>query len=56
VLLRRDAGPGVVRAIALVRQDLAAKRRPYVELDARFAEQVVVRRRAGGGGVGGEGT
>jgi cell division septal protein FtsQ len=56
VLLRRDAGPGVVRAVALVRQDLAAKRRAYVELDARFAEQVVVRRRAGDGGVGGEGT
>ena len=49
VLLRRDAGPGVVRAIALVRQDLAAKGRAYVELDARFAEQVVVRRRAEGG-------
>jgi len=66
VLLGRDAGPEVIRAVALVAQDLAAKRRPYVELDARFAKQVIVRRKAsagsgrgggsGGGGGGGGGT
>src|SRR5207247_9990273 len=61
VLLGRDAGPEVIRAVALVAQDLAAKRRPYVELDARFAKQVVVRRKAstgsgrGGGRRGGGG-
>ncbi len=46
VLLRRDAGPEVIRAVVLVAQDLAAKGRPYVELDARFARQVLVRRKA----------
>jgi hypothetical protein len=49
----RDAGPEVIRAVVLVAQDLNAKGRPYVELDARFAGQVVVRRHAtksGGGG------
>src|SRR5207247_2247316 len=57
VLLRRDAGPEVIRAVVLVAQDLAAKGRPYVELDARFARQVLVRRRASGwaGGAGGAG-
>ncbi|HET7791081.1 MAG TPA: FtsQ-type POTRA domain-containing protein [Gemmatimonadales bacterium] len=49
VLLARDAGPEVIRAVVLVAQDLAAKSRPYAELDARFAGQVVVRRRAGAG-------
>jgi hypothetical protein len=44
VLLRRDAGPQVIRAVALVRQDLAVTGREYAELDARFAGQVVVRR------------
>jgi cell division septal protein FtsQ len=44
VLLRRDAGPAVIRAVALVGQDLAATGREYAELDARFAGQVVVRR------------
>ena len=53
VLLRRDAGPEVIRAVALVARDLAAKRRPYVELDARFAGQVVVRRKASAGLAGG---
>src|SRR2546422_84119 len=56
VLVGRDAGPEVIRAVVLVAQDLAAKGRAYVELDARFAGQVVVRRRAtasGGGEVGG---
>ncbi len=58
VLLGRDAGPEVIRAVVLVAQDLAAKGRPYAELDARFAGQVVVRRRgsASGGGGGGGGA
>jgi len=53
VLLRRDAGPDVIRAVALVEQDLAATGRVYAELDARFAGQVVARQRAarGKGGV-----
>src|SRR5438128_126503 len=55
VLMGRDAGPEVIRAVVLVSQDLAAKRRAYVELDARFAGQVVVRRRATASG-GGEGA
>ena len=46
VLLARDAGPEVIQAVMAVARDLAAKRRPYAELDARFAGQVVVRRRA----------
>jgi POTRA domain, FtsQ-type len=53
VLVGRDAGPEMIRAVVLVAQDLNAKGRPYVELDARFAGQVVVRRHAttsGGGG------
>ncbi|HEX4627864.1 MAG TPA: FtsQ-type POTRA domain-containing protein [Gemmatimonadales bacterium] len=55
VLVARDAGPEVIRAVVLVAQDLSAKGRRYVELDARFAGQVVVRRRAtasGGGAAG----
>ncbi len=57
VLVGRDAGPEVIRAVVLVAQDLAARGRAYVELDARFAGQVVVRRRAtaSGGGEGGTG-
>jgi cell division septal protein FtsQ len=51
VLVRRTAGPEVIRAVVTVAQDLAAKRRPYAELDARFAGQVIVRR--GGGGEAG---
>ena len=47
VLLRRDAGPEVIQAVVLVAQDLALKARRYAELDARYAGQVVVRRRAG---------
>jgi cell division septal protein FtsQ len=50
VLLNGDAGPEVIEAVVLVARDLAAKARPYVELDARFAGQVVVRRRSTGGG------
>ncbi len=55
VLVARDAGPEVIRAVVLVAEDLAAKGRAYVELDARFGGQVVVRRRAtaSGGGEGG---
>ncbi len=49
VLLSRDAGPEVIRAVVLVAQDLAARGRPYVELDARFAGQVVVRRKPSAG-------
>ena len=48
VLLNRDAGPEVIEAVVLVARDLAAKARPYAELDARFAGQVVVRRRSAG--------
>ncbi len=43
VLLTRDAGPEVVRAVLLVTQDLATRGRSYAELDARYAGQVVVR-------------
>ncbi|OLC07305.1 MAG: hypothetical protein AUH42_03910 [Gemmatimonadetes bacterium 13_1_40CM_70_11] len=56
VLLRRDAGPEVIQAVVLVAQDLALKARPYAELDARYAGQVVVRRRAGRGTGGGAGA
>src|SRR5436309_4997922 len=52
VLLGRDAGPGVIRAVELVARDLAAKGRPSVELDARFARQVIVRRTASRGSRG----
>ena len=48
VLLRRDAGPEVIQALVLVAQDLAARGRPYRELDARYAGQVVVRRKVSG--------
>jgi cell division septal protein FtsQ len=55
VVVGRDAGPEVIRAVTLVAQDLAAKGQPYAELDARFAGQVVVRRKptASKGGEGG---
>jgi cell division protein FtsQ len=46
VLLSRDAGPEVIEAVVLVARDLAAKARRYTELDARFAGQIVVRRRS----------
>lgn len=45
LLLARDAGPEVIAAVVQVVQDLEARRRPYAELDARYAGQVVVRRR-----------
>lgn len=47
LLLRGDAGPEVIQGVALVAQHLAARGRPYAELDARYAGQVVVRRKAG---------
>ncbi len=52
VLVRRDAGPEVIRAVVLVAQDLTARGRSYVELDARFAGQVIVRRKATAEGAG----
>ncbi len=45
VLLASDAGPEVIQSVVLVARDLAAKARPYTELDARYAGQIVVRRR-----------
>jgi len=48
VLLTSDAGPEVIQSVVLVARDLAAKARPYAELDARYAGQIVVRRRPGG--------
>ena len=50
VLLSSDAGPEVIAAVVLVARDLAAKRRSYAELDARFDGQIVVRRRTSGSG------
>ena len=52
VLLGNDAGPEVIEAVVLVARDLAAKRRSYAELDARFDGQIVVRRRSRTAGVG----
>ena len=52
IVVARDAGPEVIRAVVQVAQDLAAKGRAYAELDARFAGQVIVRRRPAGGGGG----
>lgn len=46
VLLGLDPQPEVIQAVVRVQQDLAAKGRPYAELDARFAGQIVVRRKA----------
>jgi hypothetical protein len=51
VLVARDAGPEIIRAVVMVANDLASRGRPYAELDARYASQVVVRRAAGGGGA-----
>jgi cell division septal protein FtsQ len=45
VLLGPNAGPEVIQAVMLVAKDLAAKARPYTELDGRYAGQVIVRRR-----------
>lgn len=44
LLVRRDAGPEVIRAAQWVARDLAVRGRSYAELDARFADQVIVRR------------
>lgn len=49
VLLSPNAGPEVIQAVMLVARDLAAKARPYTELDGRFAGQVIVRRRSRNG-------
>lgn len=49
VLLSPNAGPEVIQAVTLVARDLAAKARPYAELDGRYAGQVIVRRRPRGG-------
>jgi cell division septal protein FtsQ len=49
VLLGPNAGPEVIQAVMLVARDLAAKARPYTELDGRFAGQVIVRRRSRNG-------
>src|SRR3989442_1463031 len=46
VLLTSDAGPEVIQSVVLVARDLAAKARPYAELDARYAGQIVLRRHA----------
>jgi cell division septal protein FtsQ len=51
VVLARDAGPDVIESVALVVQDLAARGRSYAELDARYAGQIIVRRRISGGGA-----
>jgi cell division septal protein FtsQ len=45
LLLEPDASPEVIQSVVLVARDLAAKARPYAELDARYAGQIVVRRR-----------
>jgi len=45
VLVARDAGPEVIEAVVQVAQDLAARGRAYAELDARYAGQVIVRRK-----------
>jgi cell division septal protein FtsQ len=47
ILLRGEAGAEVIQAVALVARHLATGGRSYAELDARFAGQVVVRRKAG---------
>ena len=47
LLLRGDAGPEVIQGVSLVARHLAAQGRAYAELDARYAGQVVVRRKAG---------
>jgi hypothetical protein len=41
---RPDAGAEVIRAVLAVEQDLEQNARPWTDLDARFAGQVVVRR------------
>jgi hypothetical protein len=50
LLMARDAGPEIIRAVVLVTNDLQTRSRPYAELDARYAGQIVVRRVVGGDG------
>ena len=45
-LFRPDAGADVIQAVTAVAQDLERQGRPWVELDARYFGQVVVRRAA----------
>ena len=47
VLVSRNAGPEVIEAVVQVAQDLATRGRAYAELDARYAGQVIVRRKPG---------
>lgn len=51
VLLGKDAGPDVIRAVERVTEDLAARERSYAELDARYAGQVIVRKTTVSGGA-----
>lgn len=51
VLVARDAGPDVIRAVERVTEDLATRERSYTELDARYAGQVIVRKTTGNGGA-----
>ena len=46
ILVMPDASAEEIHAVMAVAQDLARNGRPYAELDARFAGQVVVRRQA----------
>lgn len=46
IWFRPDAGTAEMEAVQLVAQDLARRGRAYKELDARFADQIVVRRSA----------
>lgn len=45
LLFGSDLQPEVIQEVVLVQRDLAAKGRSYAELDARFAGQIVVRRK-----------
>ncbi len=44
LLVTRDVGPEVIRAVEMVAHDLTSRAISYVELDARYAGQIVVRR------------
>jgi hypothetical protein len=46
-LFRPDAGAEVIRSVLFVEQDLTSNGRAWRELDARFADQIVVRTEAG---------
>jgi len=45
ILVGPDPQPEVIQAVVQVQQELSAKGRSYAELDARYAGQIVVRRR-----------